>query len=174
MRPLVVQLKPWERHRLRELRDHGPSPRVVKRALCLLQSALGEPARRIGAILGLSVDAVSDIRRRWRHGRLRSLSDRPRCGRPGAISPAYRRQLRRALRHGPRFYGYVFTVWSAARLAAHLRQRTGTRVSPLWLRHVIRQEGFTLGRPKHTLKGKRDEAAYQRTRRLLERLKKGR
>jgi hypothetical protein len=42
------------------------------------------------------------------------------------------------------------------------------------LRALLREEGFSYQRPKHTLKGKRDEAAYQRAQRELKRLKKGR
>src|SRR5215203_3263725 len=113
MRQLTVRLKPWESRKLRQLRDHAPSARVVKRAVCLLRSAAGERATDIARVLGLSVDAVTDARRRWRRRRLRSVRDRdrPRSGRPPRVTPAYRRELRRAMRTGPLSCGYVFTVW---------------------------------------------------------------
>jgi transposase len=115
MRHLEVRLKPWESRRLRELRDHATSARVVKRAMCLLLSAAGTRAADVARVTGLSPDAVSDIRRRWRRRRLRSLADRPRSGRPPLVTAAYRRELRRelrrALRLGPRGCGrFVFTV----------------------------------------------------------------
>ena len=81
MRHLEVRLRPWERRRLRQLRDHAASPRAAKRAMCLLRSAAGETAGVIARVTGLSRDAITDIRRRWRQRRLRSLSDRPRSGR---------------------------------------------------------------------------------------------
>lgn len=173
MRRLTVRLKPWEWRRLRQLRDHAPSPRVGKRAVSLLLSAAGESARSIARVTGLSTDAITDIRRRWRKRRLRSLLDRPRTGRPARITPEYRRELRRALRRGPLAFGYVFTVWSIARLSTYLKQRTGIAVSGDWLRRLVHAEDFVIGRPKHTLKGKRDPKAYRRAKHRLDRLKKG-
>jgi transposase len=78
------------------------------------------------------------------------------------------------MRAGPLSCGYVFTVWSVARLGAYLRRRTGIRVGATRLRRLLDGEGFVLGRPAHTLRNKRDEAEYDRARRRLERLKRGR
>lgn len=174
MRQLIVRLKPWESRKLRQLRDHATSARVVKRAACLLRSAAGERATDIARVLGLSVDAVTDIRRRWRRRKLRALQDRPRSGRPPRVTAEYRRELRRAMRTGPLRCGYVFTVWSVARLGAHLEQRTGIRVGATRLRRLLDREGFVVGRPAHTLRNKRDAAEYDRARRRLGRLKRGR
>ncbi len=174
MRQLRVRLKPWESRRLRQLRDHAPSPRVAKRAACLLASAAGHSAQSIARVMGLSLDAITDIRRRWRQRRLRSLADRPRSGRPPRVTTRYRQELRRALRRGPRACGYVFTVWSIARLSTYLSKRTGIVISANWLRELVHAEGFVVGRPKHTLRGKRNEHKYQQARQRLERLKRGR
>src|SRR4051812_48845615 len=170
MRQLTVRLKSWESRKLRQLRDHAPSARVVKRAVCLLRSAAGDRAADIARVLGLSLRAVTTIRRRWRRRRLRSVQDRPRSGRPSRVTPGYRRELRRAMRAGPLRCGYVFTVWSVARLGAYLRRRTGIRLGATRLRQLVRREGFVVGRPAHTLRGKRDEAEHERARRRLGRL----
>lgn len=173
MRQLEVRLKPWEARRLRQVRDDASSARVFKRAICLLLSAAGRRAADIARVTGLSRDAITDIRRRWRRQGTRSLTDSARPGRPARVTAAYRCQLRRALRKGPLACGYVFTVWSIARLGTYLRQRTGIALGLHRLRQLIHAEGFVVGRPKHTLKGKRDERAYRRTRRRLAQLKKG-
>src|SRR5438094_152975 len=125
MRQLEVRLKPWETRRLRQLRDHATSARVLKRAVCLLLSGAGERATAIAALTGLSLGTISNIRRRWRQCRLLGVADRPRSGRPPLITAKYRRELRRALLKGPLALGYVFTVWSIARLGTYLHQRTG-------------------------------------------------
>ena len=174
MRQLEVRLKPWESRRLRQLRNHAASARVVRRAMCLLLSAAGRAATDIARVTGLSPNAVTGIRRRWRRRRLRSVTDRPRTGRPPRVTDEYRRQLRRALRKGPLACGFVFTVWSIARLGTYLRRRTGISIGSDWLRRLVHREGFVVGRPKHTLANKRDEREYRRTKRRLERLKKGR
>src|SRR5439155_17057259 len=174
MRQLEVRLKPWESRRLRQLRRHAASARVLRRAMCLLLSAAGETARDIARMVGLSPNAVTGIRRRWRRRRLRSVVDRPRPGRPPLVTGEYRRELRRALRKGPLACGFVFTVWSVARPGTYRRRRTGSAIGSDWLRRLVRREGFVVGRPKHTLANKRDGREYRRTRRRLERLKKGR
>jgi transposase len=147
---------------------------VLKRAVCLLMSAAGGRAGQIGRATGLSLDGISDIRRRWRQRRLKSLMDRPRTGRPSQVTPAYRRELRRALRKGPLACGFVFTVWSIARLSTYLRQRTGVALGVGRLRRLVHDQGFVIGRPKHTLANRRDQQEYRRTRHRLEQLKKGR
>ena len=174
MRQLEVRLKPWESRRLKQLRNHAASARVVRRAMCLLLSAAGRAATDIARVTGLSPNAVTGIRRRWRRRRLRSVTDRPRTGRPPRVTDEYRRQLRRALRKGPLACGFVFTVWSIARLGTYLRRRTGISIGSDWLRRLVHREGLVVGRPKHTLANKRDEREYRRTKRRLERLKKGR
>ena len=174
MRQLEVRLKPWEARQLRQLRDHAASARALKRAVCLLMSAAGERATGIAGVTGLSLDAITDIRRRWREHRLRSLADRPRPGRPSRITIEYRRELQRALRKGPMACGFIFTVWSIARLGTYLHRRTGIALAISRLRRLVHQEGFVVGRPKHTLANKRDEREYRRTRHRLEQLKKGR
>jgi transposase len=174
MRQLEVRLKPWEARRLKQLRNHAASARVVKRAVCLLLSAAGQRTGEVARVTGLSRRAIAVIRRRWRQRRLRSVRDRPRPGRPPRITVAYRRELRRALRKSPLDLGYVFTVWSIARLGTYLRQRTGIALGANRLRQVAHEEGFVVARPRHTLAGKRDEREYRRTRRRLERLKRGR
>ncbi|HEX3725336.1 MAG TPA: helix-turn-helix domain-containing protein [Pirellulales bacterium] len=174
MRQLEVRLSSWESRQLKQLRDHAASARVVKRAVCVLRSAAGQAATDIARVVGLSLNAVTGIRRRWRRRRLRSLLDRPRSGRPPRVTAQYRRELRRALRKGPLACGFVFTVWSVARLNTYLRHRTGIAIGSDWLRRLVHQEGWVIGRPKHTLANKRDEQEYRRTKRRLEQLKKGR
>ena len=173
MLQVEIELRPWERRRLRELRDQGPSPRIIKRAMCLLLSADGQRATDIARVTGLSLDGITDIRKRWHQRGLKSITDRPRAGRPPLVTDEYRRELRRALRRNPLNCGYVFTVWSIARLNTYLYQRTGIRIGDDWLRRLVHAENFVVGRPKHTLRGRRNERKYQRTRRRLDRLKRG-
>ena len=62
-------------------------------------------------------------------------------------------------------------VW-IKRLAEHLKKQTGTAFSEDQLRRILHQEGFSMQRPKHTMKGKRDEAAYTKASKQLLALKK--
>jgi transposase len=55
-----------------------------------------------------------------------------------------------------------------------LQRETGLSFGDDRLRTILREEGFSFQRLKHTMKGKRDEAAYEKARRKLKHLKKGR
>jgi transposase len=59
-------------------------------------------------------------------------------------------------------------------LAKHLEKKTKIKLSDDRLRTILAEEGFSFQRPKHTMKGKRDEAAYERARGELRTLKKKR
>jgi len=172
-RRLEVKLTSWQRQRLQQIRDHPPSARVGKRAVCLLLSSDGSPSKLISQVTGLSKDAIPDIRRRWQECGMASLKELPRPGRPPKITPEYHKQLRKAVRAGPLSYGYVFSVWSIARLNSHLQTATGIRICNDWLRRLVHAEGFVYRRPKHTLKGKRNEKAFRKAQKALNRLKKG-
>jgi transposase len=173
-RALEVHVSSSQRKRLQQLRDRPPSIRTGKRAVCLLMSADGVTTRTIRQATGLAADTITDIRRRWQRHGLASLDDAPRGGRPPKVTPAYRHELRDALRTSPLRYGYALTVWSVARLNTHLHRLTDIRVCDDWLRRLIHAEDFVFRRPKHTLKGKRNEKAFRKTQRRLNRLKKGR
>jgi len=170
---IEVRLTSWQRQRLQQIRDKPPTPRVGKRAVCLLLSADGVSNQLITQVTGLATDTLTRIRRRWNEQGMASVKDAPRPGRPPKVNPAYRKELRDALRRGPLTYGHAFTTWSIARLNAHLHRVTGITICNDWLRRLVRAEGFVYRRPKHTLKGKRNEQAYRRAQKKLQRLKKG-
>jgi hypothetical protein len=70
--------------------------------------------------------------------------------------------MKQAVQTNPLTLGYGFSTWSVARLAQHLATVTGIRFSDDQLRRLLRQEGFPIHRPKHTLKGRRDKQAYEK------------
>ena len=82
--------------------------------------------------------------------------------------------MRRAVQTPPQTLGFGFSVWSAARLGAYLARETGIALTVDRVRSILHEEGFSFQRPKHTMKGKRNEAAYEKSRRQLNRMKKGR
>jgi transposase len=88
------------------------------------------------------------------------------------VTPAYRAALRSALQTPPQQLGYGFSVWSIARLGEHLKRQTGLAFCEDHLRRLVRGEGFSFQRPKHTMRGKRDEAAFAKAQKQLETLKK--
>jgi transposase len=164
--------KEWDA--LDVLRFSTTDAAVFRNATIMLMTDVGRSKFSIAEDLGCSPATVDNARRRYREQGLAGLTPRKSPGRPSQATPEYRSALRQAVQTPPQSLGYGFSVWSAARLGTHLKKLTKKSFSDDRLRRLLREEGFTFQRPKHTMKGKRDEAAYNKARRELKRLKKGR
>jgi transposase len=147
---------------------------VFRNATIILMSGVGRSKPSIAHDLGCSLGTVDIARKRYRESGVEGLRPRKPSGRASRATPEYRQALRRVVQTPPQELGYGFSVWSVARLNQHLKKQTGISFSEDQLRRILQEENFSYQRPKHTMKGKRDEAAYERSRRQLKRLKKGR
>jgi transposase len=156
-----------DRHRLR-----APSADVFRNCLIILMSDAGDTIASIAHRLGCGTDTVNRVRRLYRQGGVQDLYPIKPPGRTPRATPAFLREMKRAVQTNPLTLGYGFSNWSAVRLAEHLARRTGIRFSDDQMRRILHQQGFSVHRPKHTMKGKRDEAAYQKAKKQLARLKK--
>ncbi len=162
--------KQWDA--LDEFRSSARDAKVFRNATIILLSAAGNSKTVIAHDLGCSPATVDNVRRRYRQRGLAGLVPQASPGRPSRATVEYRTALRQAVETPPQSLGYGFSVWSLARLSQHLKRTTGVTLSDDQLGRVMRDEGFSYQRPKHTMKGKRDEVAYERARRQLKRLKK--
>lgn len=157
---------------LDELRFSTSDATVFRNATMILMSAVGRSKPSIAHDLGCSIGTVDNVRKRYRQRGLAGLVPGKPPGRPSRATPEYRAALQVAIQTPPQQLGYGFSVWSLARLNAHLQKRTGIGFSDDQLGRIMHQEGFSFQRPKHTMKGKRDEAAYERAAARLRTLKK--
>jgi transposase len=163
--------KEWDA--LDALRFSTTDVTVFRNATLILMSGAGHSRASLAKELGCCPATVDNVRKRYREQGLAGLVPRKSTGRRSRATPKYRAALRRAVQTQPQTLGYGFSVWSVARLNAHLHKETGLSFGDDRLRAILREEGFSFQRPKHTMKGKRDEAAYEKARRALKRLKKG-
>lgn len=157
---------------LDELRFSTSDADVFRNATMILMTGLGRSKFDIASDLGCSPATVDNVRKRYRERGLEGLQRRPPPGRTSRATPEYRAALREAVQTPPQTLGYGFSVWSANRLAKHLEKTTKIKLSDDRLRTILGEEGFSFQRPKHTMKGKRDEAAYVRAQGELKILKK--
>ena len=167
-----LSAKAWDA--LDELRFSTSDARVFRNATIILMSAVGRSKPSIAHDLGCSIGTVDNVRAAYRERGIEGLKPQKPPGRPSRATPEYRAALRKAVLTPPQELGYGFSVWSLARLSAHLEKATGVRLSDDQLGRIMRQEKFSFRRPKHTMKGKRDEQAYQKAARTLRTLKKKR
>jgi transposase len=164
--------KQWDD--LDEMRFSTRDAKVFRNATIILLSAAGNSKPRIACELGCSLSTVDNARKAYRQRGLEGLVPRTSPGRPSRATPQYREAMKTAVKTPPQTLGYGFSVWSLARLGQHLKQTTGISLSEDQLGRVLRAEGYSYQRPKHTMKGKRDETAYRRAGRQLKTLKKKR
>lgn len=164
--------KEWDA--LDQLRFSTRDAAVFRNATIILMSAAGSTKAGIANDLGCSAGTVDNARKAYRRRGSQGLIPSKPPGRRSRATPEYRAALRAAIQTPPQNLGYGFSVWSVVRLDAHLKKQTGIGFSDDQLRRILHEEGFSFQRPKHTMKGKRDEVAYERAARRLRALKKKR
>ena len=171
--PVLIRVTASQRRCLQRILASTQARRIWSRATGLLMLARGQNCQDVAKVLGISDDTVTNWKRRWIREGMSSLQDKPRPGRPPKVTKRYVRLLGEAVDRGPRAYGYLFSVWSAARLAAHLALKTGISLRPNQLRHHLNDQGFVYRRPKHTLKGRQNPREVKAAEKHLQALKKG-
>lgn len=164
--------KQWDE--LDNLRFRTPSADVFRNCLIILMSNSHDTIVTIARYLGCGTDTVVRIRRLYRRGGIKALYPIKPPGRPSRANPEFLQQMTEAVRTSPLALGYGFSTWSAGRLAEHLAKITGIRFSSDQMVRLLHRHGFSVHRPKHTLKGRRDEIAYEKAGKALIRLKKKR
>lgn len=157
---------------LDRLRFTAKSADVFRNCLIILMSDSRDTIAAIAEHLGCATDTVTRVRRLYRKGGAQALRPIKPPGRPSRASPEYLSQMRKALLASPLTLGYGFSTWSVARLGAHLAKVTGVRFSQDQLNRLVHRHGFSFQRPKHTMKGKRDEVAFEKSKAELKVLKK--
>ena len=138
------------------LRWRDLTPRVRERLEMVKAAALGQDLDEIARWSGRTPETVRHWLRRFRGGGIAALADAPRRGRPPKADAAYLAALEAAVETAPRTLGLPFDVWTSGRLSAYLRQETGTRIAPGWLRVLLHRQRFACGRAKHTLEHLQD------------------
>jgi len=174
MRPprILRSLTDSEQQAIQELHRHDPRHRVRCRANAIRLGSLGYAVREIATVLGVGFQTVHSWFDAFEAQGVTGLFDKPKSGAPPKAGPDYRQHLRDALAVNPKDLGYPFTTWSVTRLRAHMAKQTGVLLGEDRVRQLIKAENYTFKRPKHTLKGKRDEAAFAEVQEALDDVKK--
>lgn len=157
-----------QRQCLEQLRSETKDARIFRNVTIILQTADGHPERAIAQALGCSGATIDRVRRRHRAEGPDGLIPTKPPGRPSRATPDYRAALARAIRTPPQDLGYGFSTWSVARLAQHLGKTTGIALGVDQVRRLLRRARFSVQRPKHTMRGKRDEGEFERAKAGLE------
>ena len=137
-----------ERSELIRLREAG-SPRTRVRAEVVLLSATRVAISEIVRRLRLSRPTVAACLARFERSGVAGLTDRPRSGRPGRLSPDGLRHIAMVVKARPRDLGIPGNRWSLARLRQYL---VGAGVVPALslesLRIAMKRAGLAFASPR--------------------------
>ena len=166
MRPIRLDaLSPEQLRDLDELYHATRDARVRTRAqMVLLAAERGMVAAEIAAIVRQDGETVRRWFARYLAEGVEGLSDAPRSGAPPKATATYRERLLEVVRRRPRALGLPFSLWTAARLADHLAELTGARMSAPSVCRLLREGGMALSRPQHTITSPDPEYALKRGR----------
>jgi transposase len=166
MRP--IRLDALSAEQLRELDELYHTTRDVRvrgRAqMILLVAEQGMVAAEIAAIVRQGEETARRWFARYLAEGIEGLSDAPRSGAPPKATAAYRERLLGVARRRPRALGLPFSLWTAARLAGHLAELTGVRMSAASVCRLLREGGMALSRPQHTITSPDPEYALKKGR----------
>lgn len=168
----VRGLTPAAERRVEELFRRGPDHRVRRRANAVRLSSMGYTVPEITEVLGCTPQSVRNWFDAFESGGADALFDKPRSGRPPKATPDYRARLVEVVKTPPTELGYPFSVWSVARLRAHMAREMDVLLGESRIRQVMKEEGLVFKRPKHSLREKRDGEAFAAVQGLLDRFKK--
>jgi transposase len=165
MRPIRLSaLSADQRRELDELYHRTRDVRVRTRAqMILLAAERGLVAAEIAPIVRQDEETVRRWFARYAAEGIGGLSDAPRSGAPPRATAGYRERLLGVARR-PRALGLPFSLWTAARLADHMAELTGVRMSAASVCRLLREGGMRLSRPQHTITSPDPEYALKKGR----------
>jgi len=132
-------------------RDRALSPRARERLEMVRLSHLGLTVPRIAAHLGRHEQTVRRVIAGFLADGFAALPDRPRPGRPAALSAAALAAVEQRLDAD----AAAGRTWTAPQLAAWLAAEHGVGVSPGWLSARLKARRFRWKRTRHSVRHKR-------------------
>jgi transposase len=147
-------------------------PEVRQRATAIHLLHQGWKAQEVAEALAVSFGSVYKWYERWCDGGLDGLANRAKTGTKPKADESYWQRVGELVELEPQTLGYEFTLWTAARLIAHMAAETGVELSVSRFRAVLKKRGYVYRRPKHDLKSLQDPEARAAAEAWLEELKK--
>jgi transposase len=166
MKPIrIPDLAPEQLVELEEFYRATREARLRTRAQMVLLAA---ERRMVAAEVAEVVRASEETVRRWLKRYLaegiEGLRDEPHPGAPRKVTKEYCERLVAAVRRRPRSLGLPFSLWTLQRLADHMAEQTGIRVTYESVRVHLKAAGIVLSRPQHTITSPDPEYALKKRR----------
>jgi putative transposase len=151
---------------------HSPKAEVRQRATAIHLLHLGQSPEEVSQLLAVSMGSIYNWHKRWRTASLKGLENKAKSGRPKNADQAYCDLLDEVLEQSPEVCGYGFGIWTVDRLREHLYRETGISLSNRRFRALLKELDYVYRRPKHDLTSLQDAEEKERSKDLLDWLKK--
>lgn len=148
----VSPLSEEQIHQLKDLLKHGDTARPRQRAQAILWSSQQTAIAEIALRCEVDRDTVSTWIERWEQEGLAGLTDKPRSGNPGRLTPSERTLVLELAQKYPR---------STVMIRAAVLEQTGKRVSESTLKRVFKAAGLVWKRIRKTMKDRRETAEFE-------------
>jgi transposase len=132
----------------------------------VLLVAHGLTCPQVAELLGDAPRSVEYWVNRFETNGFAGLTEQPKSGRPGRLTPAHLEKIESALRQSPGEVGLTgANLWDGKTLAAYLHQQLGVRLGVRQCQRLFRQLKFRLRKPRPMVASADPErqAAYKKT-----------
>jgi transposase len=148
--------------RLRRLARREQNPRTATRMLAIAAALEGRSRAEAARLAGMERQALRDAVLRFNTEGLEGLRDRPKPGRPPALTDAEQAVLLDAIFRGPDRARDGCVDWTLPALCRWLERRFGKRLHPASLSRVVRRLDLSRQktRPLHPQADERAKAAF--------------
>ena len=149
----IPPLSESDKEQLTALFKYHASHNIRRRAHSILLSADGFTIDEIARIYQIHRDTVGTTFDSWESDGMEGLFDDPRSGRPLKLSDDEADEAIKLLKEEPR---------SIKQALAATREKTGKEISEWTLKRIARRAELRWKRMRKSVKGKRDQAAFER------------
>ena len=149
----VPSLSESDKEQLTALFKHHDSHSVRRRSHIILLSTDGFTIDKIVRIYQIHRDTVGTTFDRWEKDGIKGLVDGSRSGRPPKLSDAEADEAVELLKKDPR---------SIKKALAGIKEKTGQEISEWTLKRIAQSADLRWKRMRKSLKGKRDQAEFER------------
>ena len=149
---------------LRRLARFEPSRRAAMRLLAIANALEGLSRAEAARLAGMERQALRDAVLRYNAEGPSGLHDRPRSGRPEALTPGQQAALKAWLLRGPDPERDGVSAWRLVDIRDHAEEAYGVRYSEWGMARLLRRLGLSRqkARPRHPQGGAAERAAFKK------------
>ena len=149
---------------LRRLARHEPDRRAAMRLLAIANALEGLPRSEAARLAGMERQALRDAVVRYNAEGPAGLHDRPRSGRPEALTDGQQAALKAWVLRGPNPERDGVSTWRLVDICAHAEAAYGVRYSEWGMARLLRRLGLSWqkARPRHPEGSAAERAAFKK------------